>query len=51
MLTSLGFFASVLSYILNHQNTSQGPKAEEKTQLPLDTLRTMRSASELNMVQ
>lgn len=29
MLTSLGFFASVLFYILNHQNTVQGFKAEE----------------------
>lgn len=45
MLTSLGFFASVLSYILNHQNTGQGPKAEEENPTSLDTLRTMRSAS------
>ena len=45
MLASLGFFASVLFYILNHQNTGQGPKAEEENRTSLDTLRTMRSAS------
>lgn len=45
MLTSLGFFASVLFYILNHQNTSQGLKAEEENTTSLDTLGTMRCAS------
>lgn len=45
MLTSLGFFASVLSYILNHQNIALGPKAEEENPTSLNTLRTMRSAS------